>query len=200
MPASAAGFATINAYFYGIEWCEWCELWSRLACLAGMPSVLRAARVRHKNTRRRSHRIGRPRFMTRNGPTELAHNPARIDGDSRFVDILCVSASSLQPVSSRRFQHRFLRAVCSPGAKTSRSLAVYSPLDALQRRGAKKQRERRTARRDAVDASPSTPLTHTPPSPRAPALTVHRSRRSVTGLNTFGSARRDQTATDVAIL
>jgi hypothetical protein len=69
--------------------------------------------------------------MTLSGPTETRAQPRTFL--QRFGEhrLLCVSASSLQPVSSRRSQYRFLRTVCSLGAKLSRSLAVQSPLDAI---------------------------------------------------------------------
>ena len=70
--------------------------------------------------------------MTISGPTELAQNPAPfLISLCASIDLLCVSASSLHLVSSLYFKYRFLRTVCSLGAKLSRSLAVQSPLDAI---------------------------------------------------------------------
>ncbi len=64
--------------------------------------------------------------------------------------LLCASASLLHPVSNLCSQYRFRRAVCSPGAKLSRSLAVYSPLDSLQG----------VRRKNAPRAAGGTPIRH----------------------------------------
>ena len=70
--------------------------------------------------------------MTLSGKIEALRRKRAGDSEAhQNSTFLCVSVPSLQPVSSLCFQHRFLRAVCSPGAKLSRSLAVYSPLDAI---------------------------------------------------------------------
>ena len=179
-----------------------------------MPSVLRAARVRHKYTRRCSHRIGRPRFRTLSGPTELAHNPARFNARlSSELDFLCVSVPSLQPVSIPVLSVSFPSSRVQPWCEAQPLARRIKPSRRLlQRSGSKRAargrrhantpstrgqalaveaKARRTPRREPKHSSSGTET----PSPRPHALTVASPRRSVTGLNTFGSARRDQTAT-----